>query len=185
MPKGLTDRVITRQHRILEFIGNEICVNTKQVIRAFGLTHSQAFYILQTLKREGLIEEHVIGKLSLWCVAGCVLNDVYIGDVFISVVDLEHAICKILENAKGHKATVKISRVADKIAETINVNPRLPLLLSYIADMLPIMLSNVKKSIFRDAKAIEFYVVDTCSICEHFSECPTCETLRKKLNCLG
>lgn len=184
MPKGITDKVIVRRSRILEFIENEICVNTKQVIRAFGLTHSQAFYILQTLKREGLIEEHVIGKLSLWCITGHVLNDVYIGDVLISIADLEQAICKILENAKGHKATIKISWVADKIAETINVNPRLPLLLNYLADMLPIMLSNIKKSIFRDAKTIEFYVVDTCSICEHFSECPACETLRKKLNCL-
>jgi hypothetical protein len=184
MPKGITDKVIVRLHSILEFIENEICVTTKQVMRVFGLTHSQAFYVLQQLRNRGLIEEHVVGKLSVWCLAGHVLNDVHIGDVLISIADLERAICKILENAKGHKATIKISWVADKIAETINVNPRLPRLLNYLADMLPIMLSNVKKSIFRDAKNIEFYVVDTCSICAHFSECPACETLRKKLNCL-
>jgi hypothetical protein len=184
MAKGLTDKIIARQRRILEFIESEICVNTKQVINAFGLTHSQAFYVLRQLRNQGLIEEYVIGKISLWCIAGHILNDVYVGDTFISALDLEQAICRILENVKGHKATMRSSWVADKIAEKVQVNPRQVLLLAYISEMLPIMLSNVKKSVFRDAKAIEFYVVDTCSICEHFIECPTCETLRKKLNCL-
>ena len=184
MGRGLTDKIIVRQHRIFEFIENEICVNTKQIINTFGLTHSQAFYVLQMLQRQGLIEEYVIGKMSLWCVAGHVLNDVYVGDSFISALDLEHAICKILENVRGHKATIRVSWVVDKIAEKIQVNPRQPLLLTYVSEMLPIMLSNVKKSTFRDAKTVEFYVVDTCSMCEHFSECLACETLRKKLNCL-
>jgi hypothetical protein len=183
MPKGISNKVIVRRHRILEFIENEICVNTRQVMHAFGLTHSQAFYILQTLQKEGLIEEHLIGNLSLWCIAGCVLNDVYIGDVFISVDELERAICKILENAKGHKATIKVSWVADKIAENLHVNPRMPRLLNYLSDMLPIMLSNVDKVAFTNSRNIEYYVVNTCSICNHFSECPACETLRKKLNC--
>jgi hypothetical protein len=184
MARGLTDKIIARQRRIYEFIENEICVNTKQVIQAFGLTHSQAFYVLQQLRNRGLIEEYVIGKLSLWCIVGQVLNDVYVNHAFISALDLERAICKILENAKGHKATIRVSWVVDKIAEKVQVNTQQPVLLAYISEMLPIMLSNVKKSTFRDAKTIEFYVVDTCSICEHFSECPTCETLRKKLNCL-
>jgi hypothetical protein len=183
MPKGQTDRIIVRQRRIFEFIENEICVNTKQVVQAFGLTHSQAFYVLQQLRNRGLIEEHVIGNMSIWCVAGHVVNDTYVGDTFISALDLEHAICKILENARGHKATIRVSWVVDKMAEKMWINPRQPLLLSYISEMLTIMLSNVKKSVFRDAKAIEFYVVDTCSICEHFSECPACETLRKRPNC--
>jgi len=184
MPKGITDKVVVRLYRIQEFIENEICVTTKQIIHEFGLTHSQAFYVLQMLKNRGLIEEHVIGKLSIWCTAGHVLNDVYVGGAFISVADLEHAICKILENTRGHKATIRVSWVVDKIAEKVLVDPRQPLLLAYISEMLPIMLSGIKKSTFRNAKAIEFYVVDTCSICNQFSECPVCETLRKKLNCL-
>jgi hypothetical protein len=183
MPKGVTDRVIVRRRRILEFIENEICVTTKQVMQAFGLTHSQAFYILQTLKHEGLIEGHVIGKLSVWCITGHVLNDVYIGNTFISVADLERSICEILENAKGHKATIRVSLVADKIAENLRVDPRTPSLLGYISEMLPIMLSNINKITFRDARAVEFYVVDTCSICNYFTECPVCETLKKRLNC--
>jgi hypothetical protein len=183
MGRGLTDKIIVRQHRILEFIESEICVSTKQVIRAFGLTHSQAFYVLQMLLKQGLIEEHIIGKLSIWCIAGHVLNDVYVNHVFISVSDLEHAICKILENAKGRKVTIRGSSVVDKIAEKVQVNPRLPLLLAYVSEMLSIMLSNVEKNVIRDSKSIKFYVVDTCSICKHFGECPTCGTLRKKLNC--
>ncbi len=183
MGRGLTDKVIVRQRRILEFIENEICANTKQIIQAFGLTHSQAFYVLQQLKNQGLIEEYIIGKMSLWCVAGHVLNDVYVDHAFISALDLEHAICRTLENARGHKTTMRVSWVVDRMAEKVRVNPRQPLLLTYVSEMLPIMLSNVEKSVFRGAKNIEFYVVDTCSICEHFSECPACETLRKKLNC--
>jgi uncharacterized Fe-S cluster-containing MiaB family protein len=49
--------------------------------------------------------------------------------------------------------------------------------------MLPIMLSNVKKTVFQNSRGIEYYVVDTCSMCNFFSECPACETIRKKLNC--
>jgi hypothetical protein len=183
MGRGLTDKIIARQRRILEFVESEICVTTKQVVDTFGLTHSQAFYVLQMLRRQELIEEHVIGKLSIWCVAGHVLNDVYVNHVNISVSDLERAICKILENAKGRKATIRASWVVDKIAEKVRVNSRMPLLLAYVSEMLSIMLSNVDKNVFRDAKTIEFYVVDTCSICELFGECPACETLRKKLNC--
>jgi hypothetical protein len=183
MPREITDKVIVRLNRILEFIENEICVTTRQVVHEFGLTHSQAFYVLQMLKNRGLIEEHVIGKLSIWCIAGHVLNDVYVGGAFISVTDLEHAICKILESARGRKATIRVSWVVDKIAEKVLVNSRQPLLLTYISEMLPIMLSGIKRSTFRDAKSIEFYVVDTCSICNYFTECPVCETLKKRLNC--
>ncbi len=183
MPKGTTNKVIVRQHHILEFIKNEICVTTRQVIQMLGSTHSQAFHVLQQLKNQGVIEEYVVGKLSIWCVAGCLLNDVYIGDTFVSIADLEHAICAILENAKGHKTTIRPSWVADEIANKVYVKPRHPVLLTYISEMLPIMLSNVDKMVLSDSKNIEFYVVDTCSICKFFEECPTCETLRKKLNC--
>jgi hypothetical protein len=183
MPRSLTDKVAERQYLILEFIKSEICINTRQVSERFGLTHSQVFYVLQTLQKQGLVEEYIIGRLSIWCAQGQLLNDVYVGDMFISAFELERAICKILENAKGHKLTIRVSWVADKIAENMQINARHPLLLAYISEMLPIMLNNVKKTAFRDSKGSEFYVVDTCSICEHFYECPTCEMLRKKLNC--
>ncbi len=183
MPKGSTDKVLTRRRDILEFLKNEICVTTKQIMHNFNLTHSKAFYVLQQLRNQGLVEEHVIGKLSLWCNSGHIVNEVYIDGVFISVEHLEQAICKILENVRGHKTTIKASSVADKIVEKIPLNSRMPLLLAYISEMLPIILSNTKKQTFSNARNIEFYVVDTCSICEHFSECPACETLRKKLNC--
>jgi len=183
MPKGLTDRVIIRQGRVYKFVEDNICVTTRQVIQEFGLTHSEAFYVLQMLKNKGFIEEYVIGKVSIWCIAGHMMNDVYLDDVFILVSDLERAICRILENAKGHKTTVRVSWIVDRIAEKVRVNPRQPRFLSYISEMLPIMLSNVEKMVFADSRGIEFYVVDTCSMCNHFSECPACEILRKKLNC--
>jgi hypothetical protein len=183
MPRGLTSKIIVRQRRIFEFIENEICVNTKQVIETFGLTHSQAFYVLQMLRNQGLIEEHVVGKMSMWCVAGHVVNDMYVGVVFIPAFDIERAICEILENERGRKVTIRVSWIADKIAEKVHVNPRQPLLLTYISEMLSIMLSNVDKIVFSDSRDIEYYVVDTCSICNFFSECPMCEELRKKLNC--
>ena len=183
MPRGQTDKIILRQRHIFEFIEKEICVNTKQIIETFRLTHSQAFYALQMLRNRGLIEEHIIGKMSIWCIAGHIVNDICVGGVFISAFDMEHAMCKILENVRGHKATIKVAWVADKIAEKVHVNPRQPPLLAYISEMLPIMLSGIKKSTFRNAKAVEFYVVDTCSICSQFSECPACETLKKRLNC--
>ena len=183
MPRGITDRVSDRLNQVFGYIKNEICATTKQLMDTFGLTHSQVFYTLQILRDEGLIEEYIIGKLSIWCIAGHVLNDVYIGDTLISVADLEHALCRVLENARGHKVTVRPSWVVDVIVEKVHVKPRLPLLLSYISDMLTIILSNVKKMTFRDSRGIKFYVVDTCSICVHYEECPTCETLIKKLNC--
>jgi hypothetical protein len=183
MPRGTTAKVSARLEQAYEYIKSEICATTKQIIDAFDTTHSQMFYVLQMLRNQGLIEEYVIGKLSIWCIAGHATNDVYVGGALISVADLEHAICKILEDVRGHKVTIKPSLVADIIAKSVYVNPRLPLLLGYISDMLPIMLSNVEKTVFRDSGNAEFYVVDTCSICKYYDECPTCETLRKKLNC--
>jgi hypothetical protein len=135
------------------------------------------------LRNRGLVDEYVIGKLSMWCTAGCLLNDVYVFGALVSVTDIERAICVRLESAKGHKATIRPSRVADEIAKTVHVNPRHPLLLAYISQILPIILSNVKKTVFRDSRDSEFYVVDTCSACKFFYECPACETLKKKLNC--
>ena len=179
MPKGQTDRITARQCRAYEFIKNEICINTKQLMQEFGLTHSQAFYVLNMLKDQGLVEEYVIGKMSMWCLAGHVLNDMAVGFMYISASDLERAICRILENVQGHKTTIRVARVADEIAEGV----RTPLFLTYVSDMLSIMLSNVSKTVFTDSRNIEYYVVDTCSICSQFSECHACEKLRKKLNC--
>jgi hypothetical protein len=184
MPRTITDIVLTRLERTFEYIKNEICVTTKQIIDAFGLTHSQAFYVLQMLRNKGMIEEYVIGRLSIWCIVGHVVNDVYIGDTLISVGNLERAICAILEKARGRKVTIRPSWVADVIAENVHVKSHMPLLLSYISDMLPIMLSNVRKTVFRNSRNIEFHVVDTCSICEYYDECPACETLKKRLSCL-
>ncbi len=183
MPRTTTDKVIERQRHILEFVKNEICVTTQQVIQTFGLTHSQVFYVLQLLKNQGVIEEYIIGKLSLWCVAGHVMNDVYVGDAFIPIASLERAICALLENARGHRATIRPSRIVDEIASQVHIKTRHPLILAYVSEMLPIMMSNVDKTLLKDSRNLKFYVVDTCSICEHFSECLACETLRKKLNC--
>jgi hypothetical protein len=184
MPRVITDIVLTRLERAFEYIKNEICITTKQIIDTFGLTHSQAFYVLQMLRNKGMMEEYVIGRLSIWCIAGHVVNDVYIGDTLISVDNLERAICEILGKARGRTVTIRPSWVADIIAEDVHVKPRMPLLLSYISGMLPIMLSNVKKITFKNSRNTEFYVVDTCSICNYFAECPACEMLKKRLNCL-
>jgi hypothetical protein len=179
MPKGITTKVITRQRIVLKFIENEICATTKQIIQEFGLTYSQAFHVLQSLKKNGLLEEYVVGNVSLWCISGHVTNDVHLTCMSVYAYELERAICRILEGARGHKTTIRPSRVVDEIAEGV----RTPQLLTYVSDMLSIMLSNVEKMVLSDSRGIEYYVVDTCSICNFFGECPTCETLRKKLNC--
>jgi hypothetical protein len=183
MPRNVTEKVLARQNSILEFISAEICASTKQIIETFDLTHSETFYALQQLRRRGLIEEYTLGKLSIWCISGHVINDVYVDNTLISIHDLEQAICEILKNARGHRATIRPSWVADIIAEHVHIKPRLPLLLSYISNMLQIVLSNVEKTVFKDSRNIEFYVVNTCSACNYFNECPACEKLKKKLNC--
>jgi len=66
MPRKVTSRVLERKRKVYEFIKERGEVPTVVITQELGLTHSQAFYVLRILLREGKIEEVKRGKVAYW-----------------------------------------------------------------------------------------------------------------------
>ncbi len=66
MPRRQTDKVLDRKDEVLELIRSHGELPTNEIMRLTQLSHSQAFYILKLLEREGLVEEVKRGKVAYW-----------------------------------------------------------------------------------------------------------------------
>jgi len=66
MPRRTTEAVKERKKMIYELIRNEKELPTSEIVKRSGLTHSQVFYVLRILEKEGLIEEIKRGKVAYW-----------------------------------------------------------------------------------------------------------------------
>lgn len=66
MPRKVTSRVLERKRMVYEFIKQRGEAPTALIVEELGLTHSQAFYVLRLLLREGKIEEVKRGKVAYW-----------------------------------------------------------------------------------------------------------------------
>ncbi len=69
MPRRQTDKVLDRKDEVLELIRDRGELPTNEIMRLTRLSHSQAFYILKLLEREGLVEEVKRGKVAYWRVS--------------------------------------------------------------------------------------------------------------------
>ncbi len=70
MPRSPTSRVLERKKKIYEFIKQRGETTTTAIVNELGLSHSQVFYILRLLLREGLVEEVKRGKIAFWRAKG-------------------------------------------------------------------------------------------------------------------
>ncbi|RLE55273.1 MAG: DNA-binding protein [Thermoprotei archaeon] len=66
MPKRPTTKVLERKKQILEILRNQGELPTSEIVRMTGLSHSQVFYTLRLLQKEGLVEEVKRGKVAYW-----------------------------------------------------------------------------------------------------------------------
>jgi len=66
MPRKQTVRIIERKKSILELLIREGELPTNEVVAKTGLSHSQVFYALKLLQRDGLIREIKRGKVAYW-----------------------------------------------------------------------------------------------------------------------
>lgn len=66
MPRKITTQVIKRKDEVYNFIKVHGEVPTAIIVRELGLSHSQVFYVLRLLAKEGRIEEVRRGKLAYW-----------------------------------------------------------------------------------------------------------------------
>ncbi|HDD63974.1 MAG: DNA-binding protein [Thermoprotei archaeon] len=66
MPRQTTSRVKERRNKIIELLKKHGELPTVTIVEEVGLTHSQTFYILRQLLREGVIEEVKRGKVAYW-----------------------------------------------------------------------------------------------------------------------
>jgi len=68
MPTGITDKVRERKGEVLKLL-TDGCKPTSRIIKTLNLTHSEAFYVLNTLADEGHIKKWVFGKTAIWCLS--------------------------------------------------------------------------------------------------------------------
>ncbi|HDI74351.1 MAG: DNA-binding protein [Thermoprotei archaeon] len=66
MPRRTTEFVKERKKTIYELIKAERELPTSEIVKRVGLSHSQVFYILRLLEKEGFIEEIKRGKVAYW-----------------------------------------------------------------------------------------------------------------------
>lgn len=66
MPRRSTAQVIDRKDKILEFLKAHGETPTSTLVKELGLTHSQAFYVLRLLLKEGKVREIKRGKVAYW-----------------------------------------------------------------------------------------------------------------------
>jgi hypothetical protein len=92
MPFSTTRRIKERKHAVLKLLSSDGCKTTTQIMKTLGLTHSEAYYVLEMLKNEGHIVKGVFGRVAIWC-----LND----DQFKSTIsELMQEIHRIVESCK-------------------------------------------------------------------------------------
>lgn len=58
--------MVERKERVLEFLKEHGEVPTSALVKELGLSHSQAFYVLRLLMREGKVREIKRGKVAYW-----------------------------------------------------------------------------------------------------------------------
>jgi len=76
MPRRQTTKVLERKKMILELLLKEGELPTNEIVRRTGLTHSQVFYALKLLQRDGLVKEIKRGKVAYWRVSENVTPEV-------------------------------------------------------------------------------------------------------------
>jgi len=66
MPRRPTSRVQERKNLIYSLLLERGELPTSEIARVVGLTHSQVFYILKLLSKEGRVKEIRRGKVAYW-----------------------------------------------------------------------------------------------------------------------
>ncbi|MFP3299151.1 MAG: winged helix-turn-helix transcriptional regulator [Thermocladium sp.] len=66
MPRKQTERIDERKKEILNLVESNEELSTNDVVRITKLSHSQVFYILKLLSKDGLIKEVRRGKVAYW-----------------------------------------------------------------------------------------------------------------------
>jgi len=66
MPRRMTSRIQDRKREIYNLLLEKGELPTSEIARITGLTHSQAFYALRLLSRDGKVEEIRRGKVAYW-----------------------------------------------------------------------------------------------------------------------
>ena len=95
MPRRQTAKVLERKKMILELLMKEGELPTNEIVRRTGLSHSQVFYALKLLQRDGLVKEIKRGKVAYWRVAENVTPE-----VIASVLSSENVVTMSTESQK-------------------------------------------------------------------------------------
>ncbi len=69
MPRRITSRILDRKDEVYEYLKIHKEVPTSVIVRDLNLSHSQTFYILRMLLKEGKVKEIKRGKVAYWTVA--------------------------------------------------------------------------------------------------------------------
>ncbi len=66
MPRKVTEKIVERKKLIYDYLRKHGPVPTIEIVRDLGLSHSQVFYVLRILLKEGKVKEERRGKMAYW-----------------------------------------------------------------------------------------------------------------------
>jgi hypothetical protein len=109
MARGKTRRVRALEEAVYRLITDVKCVTTSEVMRTFGLSHTQAFWALWGLWRGGRVQRHVIGRVGVWCAGEADVLEVYAAAFRSFGYDIgavARRLAEVFESAKSRRLCV-------------------------------------------------------------------------------
>ena len=109
MARGKTRRVRVLEEAVYRLITDVKCVTTSEVMRIFSLSHTQAFWVLKDLWRDGRVQKHIIGRVGVWCAGEVDVLEVYavaFHNFGYDIGAVVRRLAEIFESAKSRRLCV-------------------------------------------------------------------------------
>jgi hypothetical protein len=109
MARGKTRRVRVLEEAVYRLLTDVKCATTSDVMRIFSLSHTQAFWVLKDLWRDGRVQKHIIGRVGVWCAGEVDVLEVYavaFHNFGYNIGAVVRRLAEIFESAKSRRLCV-------------------------------------------------------------------------------
>jgi DNA-binding Lrp family transcriptional regulator len=116
MPRGISDKVVRRVNEIYDYMSTTLCVTESEVSVKFGLSSTEAYYVLNFMTDKGLIKKITVGTNNvIYCMKYVTPIEVYNKwlryYVHISLEELWKIVCSNVTTFKTKYAWVTVNRL--------------------------------------------------------------------------
>jgi len=163
-----TARVSKLLRDVKKLIEQRGCVSTREVMDAFGVSHTQAYYVLKVLADENGYVKRVIGRSAVFCRGNSAQPVVHANDGrWVARLDKEivlKALKKLVATARGHRYAVRLSAVVRELnlQPTANVNAAVKAFLEELLDGVVITLYRTRRNMR--------YIIDVAEFRRRFGQ---------------